>query len=214
MKIYNQVSSTQDILKNNLDSINEFELVCAKMQTNGYGRTGTWDSDNENIYCSFKLEEAKEKLVITNVSNIIISFLNSIGINAYIKLPNDIYVNKRKIGGILIEKIDKTYLVGIGINVYELPTGERTSINNELNKHFNVINLLVKFSNILKSEYSSNQDQVIAKWKANTKLLNQEIKIQNRRTKQIIKIKIKDLDLDYIKTDKHQYSIMEYKFRY
>lgn len=214
MKIYNQVSSTQDILKNNLDSLNEFELVCAKMQTNGYGRTGKWDSLNENIYCSFKVNEITDQLVITNVSNIIISFLKEVGVDAYIKLPNDIFVNKRKIGGILIEKVDDTFLVGIGINVSERPTNERTSINNELNQELKLINLLVKFNNVLKTEYSHNVNKVVDRWKYNTKLINREIKIQNRKSHEILKIKVTDINTEYIKANNQQYRIMEYKFNY
>ncbi len=214
MKIYNQVSSTQDIIKNNLETINEFELVCAKSQTNGYGRTGVWDSYKENIYCSFKLSEENDQLVITNISNIIISFLKEIGIEAYIKLPNDIFVKQRKIGGILIEKIANVYIVGIGINVYESPTSERTSINNELRKDLKVINLLARFNNVLKAEYSRNVDQVVETWKQNTTLINREIMMQHRKSKQNIKLRVDDMSLDYIIASNQQYKIMEYKFIY
>ena len=49
--ILNEINSTQEYLKKEKkDNI----LAIAKKQTNGYGVTGKWESNNNNLYMSYK----------------------------------------------------------------------------------------------------------------------------------------------------------------
>ena len=47
--------------------------------------------------------------------------LNQRGLQAQIKFPNDLYVDDKKIAGILIEQVEAFTLVGIGLNVNSTP---------------------------------------------------------------------------------------------
>jgi len=47
----------------------------------------------------------------------IVEVCRSIGVEAELKWPNDVYVRGKKLGGILIEKINDFLVVGVGINV-------------------------------------------------------------------------------------------------
>jgi BirA family biotin operon repressor/biotin-[acetyl-CoA-carboxylase] ligase len=98
-------------------------------QTAGRGQRGNgWSSRRgENLIFSIVLKNpevpAREQFVINEITSLSVAdFLAMHGISARIKWPNDIYVGKRKICGILIEnslkgmEIDWS-IIGIGLNV-------------------------------------------------------------------------------------------------
>ena len=107
-------------------------LITADTQTSGKGRRGrSWESEEQNgIYMSFIL---KPKILPQNASMLTLVTASSVslaiqkqlkkeGIISYIKWPNDIVMNQKKICGILTEMELKQgeiahIIVGIGINV-------------------------------------------------------------------------------------------------
>ena len=54
------------------------------------------------------------------------------GLDARLKWPNDVLVDERKLGGILVERVESAVVIGVGINVStradELATGTATSV--------------------------------------------------------------------------------------
>jgi len=109
-------------------------LVWAKRQTAGRGRQGNdWESPEGNLYMSLilrpelPLKEAGQLSFVTGVAlgEAISSFLPETA-TVELKWPNDVLVNKKKIGGILIEseiQEDKLswVVLGIGVNVLAAP---------------------------------------------------------------------------------------------
>tara|TARA_B110000014_G_C19959855_1_gene496730 strand:+ start:219 stop:770 length:552 start_codon:yes stop_codon:yes gene_type:complete len=107
-------------------------IVHSISQTNGRGRYGRkWISLKGNFFLTifFQLNEkypSLEKMTNINV-NIILNILKKLCKNKQIKFkkPNDIYINKKKVCGILQETIsvrNRNYLiVGIGINLINNP---------------------------------------------------------------------------------------------
>ena len=95
------------------------------------------------------------------ISLSIYNTLREIGIkNLKIKWPNDIYVNKNKISGILVEniihnkKIKKT-IIGIGININQKKFSNNiaTSIINEINKEIDKDLILESLLKNIRKEY-------------------------------------------------------------
>ena len=145
---FNKVKSTNDsairIIKNsNID----YGMVIANEQKNGRGQYGKkWISYNGNIFISFfyKIDYISVSLKqITKINCLLVKKLLSIYYKKRIifKKPNDLLINKKKICGILQEKISKlqeTYLiVGIGINLIKNPNLKdypTTSLKELLNK--------------------------------------------------------------------------------
>ena len=124
LAIYNEIDSTNEISKN-APIENEFNLILAEKQTAGKGRHGkNWYSPkNGNIYMSLstkkELNYAPLSLLVGIVcAQVLTKYTNKGAVR--LKWPNDIVVNNKKIGGILIEKVvsdkEKTTIVGIGIN--------------------------------------------------------------------------------------------------
>jgi BirA family biotin operon repressor/biotin-[acetyl-CoA-carboxylase] ligase len=63
----------------------------------------------------------------------VVEALVSVGrVEASLKWPNDVMLDDRKLGGILVERVDDAVVVGIGLNVSlrtdELPVGTATSL--------------------------------------------------------------------------------------
>jgi BirA family biotin operon repressor/biotin-[acetyl-CoA-carboxylase] ligase len=131
-------------------------VIMADEQTAGRGQLGAkWHSKPaENLLCSVfivpdNLSVHQQFLLTQYASLSVLNVLRKIGINAQIKWPNDVYVNTKKIAGILIENTIKgthisTTILGIGLNVNQLAFEElnATSSMNETNT-FYAINELV-----------------------------------------------------------------------
>ena len=129
---FKKVESTNNsairVIKN---SNTDYGMIIANEQKNGRGQYGKrWISYNGNLFVSFfyKLDNLKVSLKqITKINCLLVKKLLSIYYKKEIifKKPNDLLINKKKICGILQEKIskfNKKYLVvGIGVNLIKNP---------------------------------------------------------------------------------------------
>ena len=145
-----ELDSTNDYLKNNYESLINLTFVSADYQIKGRGRNERkwFSSKGENLLFSILIKEnitLKEPGLYSIYCIVeIAKYLEKIGLkNVLIKWPNDIYVNDKKILGVLSEGkylgSDLLYvIVGIGLNVNQQYLNEQlnrpfTSIYNELN---------------------------------------------------------------------------------
>lgn len=152
MKIehFEELSSTQEYVKNRR-SDGEDLLVTATRQTGGKGTKGRSFSSNEGgvylskltFYEDFPVKKTFQ--IMAGAAVAVSETLRSYNIRACIKWPNDIFVNNRKICGILIENSlsgnrVSSSVVGIGLNVNnELPeelADIATSMKGETGKEF------------------------------------------------------------------------------
>ena len=127
---FKKVISTNDTAIRLINLGNEKGVILSEHQTKGRGQRGNkWTSKKGNLFMTVFFEISKKLsvkkiinlniLIIKNIiSKKIISILN-------IKKPNDIFINKKKVCGILQEMIfknDKKFLIiGIGINIINSP---------------------------------------------------------------------------------------------
>ncbi|MGC8820691.1 MAG: biotin--[acetyl-CoA-carboxylase] ligase [Fervidobacterium sp.] len=126
IEVLYEVDSTNEFLKKNYTSFHDGAVVVAIKQTAGKGRMGrTWYSPEGGLWYSvlFKPKIHLNLQVYTKVFSIaIVEVLKKLKVKAYIKWPNDIYYNGKKLCGILPEAISVNnrvvaIIVGIGINV-------------------------------------------------------------------------------------------------
>ena len=106
----------------------EGAVVVANCQTAGRGRRGkVWKSPRGNLYLSiiFPALGVKSGGQVAYVSAVsvrdAISSLLPKTAKISFKWPNDLLIEGKKIGGILIEKKDDCYVIGIGLNVKNAP---------------------------------------------------------------------------------------------
>ena len=163
---FKKVESTNNsairIIKNsNID----FGMIIADKQARGRGQYGKkWISYNGNLFVSFfyKLNNLSVSLQkITKINCLLVKKLLSTYYKKKIifKKPNDLLINKKKICGILQEKIsrlDKRYLiVGIGINLIKNPNLKNyptTNLNEILNKKVSKNNIEKKIKKIFETK--------------------------------------------------------------
>ena len=128
---YHRIDSTQLEIWRRIkeNKIENKSVIIADIQTNGKGTHGRkWYTDEgNNIAFSFfrQIDCEIDKLegLTTEMAQIILDIFKELyQIELQIKLPNDIFYNGKKVGGILSEtkvsgKIVKYIVIGIGINV-------------------------------------------------------------------------------------------------
>lgn len=116
---FGKVPSTMDIASE-LINIKKEGIIVADEQTSGRGRYGkVWISLPGGLYFSWIMKPEKKisYFISQLISLSLIETMSNFKIICSIKLPNDIIYNKKKLSGILIEKKDIFYNVGIGINL-------------------------------------------------------------------------------------------------
>ena len=116
---YRTLESTMDTIMEL--SAGEEIVVVAEEQSKGRGRQGKiWESPCGGLWMSTVWYHCDDLLVpyLSILSAAAVAdVLESHGILCRMKLPNDLYVSGKKIAGILVEKSEKSAIIGIGINV-------------------------------------------------------------------------------------------------
>jgi biotin-[acetyl-CoA-carboxylase] ligase BirA-like protein len=154
---FDSIDSTSTYLKQSYDKLDDLTLVFASFQTSGHGRMKRdWVSPkgdsllfsilfkNENVIKNFP---SLSLMSACYVRKFLLKYID----NVSIKWPNDVYVNGKKICGILLESVSlgdsiDAVILGIGININiksfndELKN-KATSLYLETNKTFNIDDL-------------------------------------------------------------------------
>lgn len=164
---YKTIDSTQDEIWRRIENktIINGETVFSELQTSSYGTHGrTWYTDEVgDIAFSFAIEANSqiENLdgMTLEIAQIFVKIFKEYGINVKIKLPNDLYLKGKKLGGILCqtklvgEKV-KYIVIGIGININKINFPEdikdiATSVKKEFPEiELNNLEIVSKFCNI------------------------------------------------------------------
>ena len=181
MKItrFKNIESTNSYLQNLLDEGENIadNVVVADFQTSGKGQgRNVWESeDGKNLLFSIALDmsflKAEDQFLLTQmVSVAMINVLKNYlpEENLFIKWPNDIYFNNKKIAGILIKNEIKgmmlgTSIIGIGLNVNQTSFDE--SLPNPISmkmitgKDYDLEMLLNEICNKLSQQTKVNRQQ-------------------------------------------------------
>lgn len=142
IEILKVTDSTNEYLKHKLNKKN-YDAVLAHMQTKGRGRRGrAWLSSEDMLMFSFVIKEDKnipmmEYLKLPLVMGIaLLTALKEIEQLPYMfKWTNDIYLFDKKLSGILVEKIEDEFIIGMGVNLNHEDFGELNNIATSIYKH-------------------------------------------------------------------------------
>ncbi|MCL2261330.1 MAG: biotin--[acetyl-CoA-carboxylase] ligase [Fibromonadales bacterium] len=167
-----ECESTHKFMRENIADLQDWAVVAAEFQTGGHGRHGrAWIAPKGKNLC-FNILLPTQNLKpefyapTTQIAAITLAkMLREKGINADVKWPNDILVNKHKICGMLSETVGAKISLGIGLNVNTEKSNfaelDRlaTSMLIEAGKTFDKEEILLEF---------------IAKFKANFEIICEE----------------------------------------
>ena len=110
--VLDEIDSTNEYVKNNIEQLKNGAVVMAKTQTHGRGRLcRNWSSKEDgNLYTSFLLKDISWLSVPTHlpifcavVLRRTFALTSNLDDGFFLKWPNDIYYKDGKISGILIE---------------------------------------------------------------------------------------------------------------
>lgn len=204
-----EIDSTNTYCRNlTLDDFNNMTVVISDVQKDGRGTKGRrWSSPKgKSLLFSILL---KPKILISDLSFIPIltsvalnDTFKAFNINTYIKWPNDIILDNKKLCGILTEskiinnKLDYI-IIGIGINVNvekedfsndlkPIATSLKISTGNTYDKN----EILIKFISIFEENYNellnNNKAIILNKYKANSFILNKKVSLVSRYNSEIV----------------------------
>ena len=149
---FDEIDSTNNYMKENISSFENYDIVSAKIQTSGRGRRGNiWLSPEGMALFSFLLKPEKT-LSIIEVTKLpllagisTLSSLKKIKDGAYsFKWTNDVFLSGKKLCGILIERVKDDFVIGIGINVANKILDDIKNIAISMESDYNIDKLILK----------------------------------------------------------------------
>lgn len=171
---YETIDSTQKEIWRRIekDNIQNGSLIVADTQTDAIGTHGrVWHTEKiDNIAFSFVIFPNCDIKKLENLTYEIAECLVSVFKKLYkididIKLPNDLMINNKKVGGILTEtklqgNIVKSLVIGIGINTNQNEvSGEIKNISTSIKSEFKIE---VNNYDVI-SEFCNDFEQIIIK---------------------------------------------------
>ena len=213
--LHQTLFATNIILRKSLDSTNilakdlaskgspEGTIVLTEEQTRGMGRMGRqWLSPGYvNLLFSMLLYPniKKDKIFVLTMT-LALATIEAIkercGLNPMIKWPNDLYVNKRKLAGILAEfsltKGRIEYIIlGLGLNVNWNPdqkadvTNPATSILQEtglkMSRNDLLVGILRQFEDYYRDVLADKIDDFYRRWNELSLIMGQEVEILSEK---------------------------------
>lgn len=144
-------------------------VVVARMQGSGYGRKGNaWFSPSGGLYFSVVLPKSDiddlQILTILAAFSVAKTIKDEFNVEPFVKLPNDVYLNGKKICGILTENVIKgdvkCSVMGIGVNtnmeklapeLEKTATSLRIELGRDIDNGMILEQIISQLQNILKS---------------------------------------------------------------
>jgi BirA family transcriptional regulator, biotin operon repressor / biotin---[acetyl-CoA-carboxylase] ligase len=151
-------------------------LVTADEQTAGRGRQGReWvAAPGAALLTSLVLRNAPASLPLAAA----VAVCDALPLDAAIKWPNDIWVDRRKVAGILVEARPQEgwAVVGIGVNVHSAPPIEHvTSLRSAIGTEELLERLLLALDGWLRRPLP----EVLAAWRSRDALLGERVRWEN-----------------------------------
>lgn len=191
---FNELDSTNDYLERNHKNYEEFDVICAKNQTHGRARRqNDWISMEGMAIFSFFLKERKNWKIEDYLKLPLIAGLATIrglkgieNLEYKFKWTNDVYLENKKLCGILMEKIDDVYIVGIGINVNNILPGtlknKAISLTQATNKKYEideiVKNIVFEFQILCENLENGLWEDILTEINEINYLKNKEIELK------------------------------------
>ena len=191
IKVKNTVTSTNSIMKERISKKDSrFSVLIASRQTAGRGRMGRtfYSPSQSGVYMSIalKIKEDENPLLITTTAAVCVARVleRLSGKKAYIKWVNDIYIEEKKVCGILTEGVGDHAVLGVGINIFPPKKGFPDDIKDRAGAVFekkmphireNVIaDFLIEFMKVYKNEEGSS---LLEEYRTRSMILGKEIVI-------------------------------------
>ncbi len=186
---FDEVISTNDVAKKLARNTDSKFISVADNQTSGKGQYGrNWESPpGKNLLSTFSVKNY-EKIPFELISFLagisVAETLAGFGITVNCKWPNDVLVNGSKIAGILIEKDESWFYIGIGLNILwpdpKIDFDKKkswTSIIGESKLSINREIIIKKIADSFDCWCAKSNNEILKKYKSLWKDKNKNIKV-------------------------------------
>ncbi|MCC7429820.1 biotin--[acetyl-CoA-carboxylase] ligase [bacterium] len=170
------------------EKVQKTTLILAEEQTAGIGRFGrSWNSQkNKGLWFTLvfpKIEDEKKPLLSMLFASCLVNVLKEKSVFASVKWPNDVFLNRKKICGILAQTVSNfpSIVVGTGINVNhenfpgDLPNA--SSLFLETGKFWNKNDLLFEFLAELETNLKFSEEKWLQDWQTNCSFLGEKVSV-------------------------------------
>lgn len=189
-----EVDSTNTYVRDRFDALSDLTLVVADRQTAGRGRLGRkWLSPpGLNFYGTFCFKNVREGFHAGVLCGV--ALMRTLGeaapeVDCYLKWPNDVYVGKAKLAGLLGEGVLRGGKIagiafGIGVNINMTPEHiagldqRATSLKIASGRDFDVVFIAKLLAKSLKRcyiNYSDSFDGIFSEWRRAHRLIGKPI---------------------------------------
>jgi len=158
------VLSTQDVAR----PLQVGSVVLAEHQTAGRGRLGRrWEAPHGSAFLASWVMRAHSLAPLAGG----VAAASACGERVRLKWPNDLMLDGRKVGGILVERIDQKCVVGTGINLHWAPPGAA-----QLNVDRDT--LLARMEPEMTRWFAAPETEVMAAWRMRSDTLGRLVRVE------------------------------------
>ncbi len=192
--VYEEIDSTNLEAKRQLNEGRSGDfLILANKQTRGKGRLNrVWENEAGKDIALTLILDLSEPVsefyrYVMMVSVVLRRVFEEFNVATKIKWPNDLYVDQKKICGILSEmqtegNMIRYLMIGIGINVNSTPKlpqaiSIQQILEEKTDRHELIARFLDIFAEIRKQKNTGNFDLIYQEWKSNMNWMGKEIRI-------------------------------------
>tara|TARA_B100000614_G_scaffold209180_1_gene192021 strand:- start:125 stop:757 length:633 start_codon:yes stop_codon:yes gene_type:complete len=137
-----------------------FDSIIALEQSEGRGRQGRfWESFKGGFYYSLVLPKKNLLPIIVGIS--VAEILHENRIIAKVKWPNDILVEGKKLGGVLCQVQGEKVITGLGINMTNSLSLEKSISLSTLGLSIDKIDFINKFNEKIRSAVEHSDEHII-----------------------------------------------------
>ena len=192
------VNTTMNEIKKESYKSNLNTIVMAYTQISGRGRSNNkWISNLGNLFLSIKLNNLSisNPVILNYILGIVvydtINYFLTKKKNLYIKWPNDLFIDKKKIAGILVDvlskgnKISELY-IGIGLNIKVAPSNldyDTTCLKNESSSRLSrkkILSKLILYFNYWEKTFKNKGfSHIIRCWMKRSLPINSKISFKD-----------------------------------
>lgn len=198
-----EIDSTNKYLQKDSSNLKSGTVLLAEKQMSGKGRKDrSWLSLPEvNLTFSVLIKEKKyihKNINFINLASslaVALSIENLFQLRPELKWPNDILINKKKVGGILLESNSRgdkieAVIVGLGINVNQtsfngnfriVPTSVRLELHREVERENLLAEILNNFETLL-TKTKEDKDYILNDWRVRCRMIGERIVVEDNET--------------------------------
>ena len=148
---FDEINSTQDYAKKLYLENHDNFIIYADSQTKGRGRNGrVWKAPSRGLWFSFDMDFLDKCELFTMAIGVLVrEVLEEIyNLKVQLKWPNDLILDRKKVGGIICEKVKNKVIVGVGINtnIDKIEEEKATTFFNKTGKlvdNYEVMNYII-----------------------------------------------------------------------